>query len=131
MMRPGPLLGPCHEAAVDQFMVVRPLHAMRFYSIAFLAFALVGCSRRSVDVSISNHSRKPVLMIYVCNGKSCQKVGSLAPGATVRVTESLTGASLSLTYWCDGHEREFPIPDARIHSGLASLTIGTNYLVEP
>jgi len=104
---------------------------MRFYSIVFLAFALAGCSRRSVDVSISNHSSLPVPMIYVCNGKSCQRVGSLAPGATVRVAEPLAGESLSLTYWTDGHQREFSIPDTMIHSGLVSLTIGTNYLVEP
>ena len=70
-------------------------------------------------------------MIYVCNGNSCQRVGSLAAGATVRVTEPLVGESLSLTYWTDGHQREFKFPDAMIHSGLASLTIGTNYLVEP
>jgi hypothetical protein len=104
---------------------------MRFYSIIFLAFALVGCSRRSVDVFISNHSSLPVPMIYVCNGKSCQRVSSLAPGASVRVAVALAGESLSLTYWSDGLQREFLIPDARIHSGLASLTIGTNYLVEP
>jgi hypothetical protein len=104
---------------------------MRFFSIIFLAFALMGCSRRSVDVSISNHSSLPVPMIYVCNGHSCQRAGSLAPGASVRVVEPVAGESLSLTYWINGHQREFSIPDAKIHSGFASLTIGTNYLVEP
>ena len=104
---------------------------MRFFRIIFLAFALTGCSRGSVEVSITNHSSQRVPMIYVCNANSCQRVGSLEPGGTVRVTEPLAGGKLSLTYWTDGHEREFLIPDARIHSGLASLTIGTNYLVEP
>jgi hypothetical protein len=104
---------------------------MRFCSIIFLAFALAGCSRRSVDVSITNHSGQRLPMVYVCNGKSCQQVGALEPGATIRVTEPLADENLSLTYWTDGHQREFKIPDGMIHYGLASLTIGTNYLVEP
>jgi hypothetical protein len=104
---------------------------MKIYSIILLALTLAGCSRRSVDISISNRSSLSIPMIYVCNGQSCQRVGSLAPGASVRVTEPLAGERLSLTYWTDGHQREFPIPESKFLSGLASLTIGTNYLVEP
>src|ERR1700733_15348600 len=103
---------------------------MRPFSMICLAFVVAGCSRRSVDVSISNHSSLPVQLIYVCNGHSCQRVGSLGTGATVQVSEPLAGGSLSLTYWINGHQKESSIPDARIHSGLASLGIGTNYLVE-
>jgi hypothetical protein len=96
-----------------------------------LAFVLAGCSRRSVDVSISNHSSLPVPMIYICNGQSCQRVGSLGTGATVQVSEPLAGGSLLLTYWINGHQKESSIPDAKIQSGRASLAIGTNYLIEP
>jgi len=103
---------------------------MRFFSIVFLALVLVGCSRRSVEVSVTNHSGLRVSELYVCNDRSCQRVGSLAPGATVRVTEPLAGKGLSLTYWIEGQrQREARIPDAMIRSGVASLTIETNYLV--
>lgn len=118
-----------NSAGAGYFPVVVPARSWR--RSIFLALALAGCSHRSVDVSITNHSSLPVPMIYVCNSHSCQRVGSLAPGASVRVTEPLAGDCLLLTYWTKGHQREFSISDARIHSGLASLTIGTNYLVEP
>jgi hypothetical protein len=104
---------------------------MRCFSIIILAFLLVGCSRHSVQVSITNRSSFRVPMLYVCNGHTCQRVGALAPGATIQVTEPLAGEGLSLTYWIDGHEKEEPIPDAMIRSGLVSFTIETNYLVKP
>src|SRR5580693_5738371 len=106
---------------------------LRFHRLMLPVYALVftGCSHRSVEVSVANHSSLPIPLPYVCNGQSCQRVGSLAPGTTVRVVEPLAGQGLSLTYWIDGHQREAPIPETRIHSGLATLAIGTNYLVEP
>lgn len=103
---------------------------MRFLSIIFLACTLVGCSRRSVEVSITNHSSLQIPVIYVCNGHFCQRIVSFKSGATIRVTEPL-GESLSLTYWINGHEMEAPIPDTKIRSGIVLLTIGTNYLVGP
>jgi hypothetical protein len=104
---------------------------MKYYGITILAFILAGCSRHSVEVSITNHSSLSVPMLYVCNGHSCQRVGSLAAGATVRVKEPLADGGLSMTYWIDNHQREIPIPDEKVRSGFVSLTIGTNYLVEP
>ena len=105
---------------------------MRFFSIIFLALVVAGCSRRSVEVSVTNHSGLRVSVLYVCNGHSCQRVTSLASGATVRVTEPLAGEGLSLTYWIEGQcQRQARIPDDMIRSGVALLTIETNYLVKP
>ena len=102
---------------------------VRFAGLIFLAILLAGCSRPSVQVSVTNHSGQEISLIYVCNDRSCQRIGSLAPGATIRVKEPLAGKSLSVTYWVHGqHEREFKITDDAIRSGFASLTIGTNYL---
>ena|ERR1017187_3044314 len=115
---------------------------MRFFIIIFVAGALMfsGCSRRQVEVSVTNRSNLPVVEMSVCNKKLCQNVGTLAPGASIRVAVQLNdawkseGDWLSLTYWIEGrHQEDAMIHYSKTNADLKALSfaIGTNYLVEP